>query len=800
MQAPLSGAESPPSTRVSGYRIGDLIVDLGRARTTRGDGVEIPLPRLSFDLLVALVRAAPNIATQDDLMKQVWPRAIVSPETLSKRVNLLRDSLGDDSQEPRYIAGVRGRGYRLVPSVEKINESSAPPESSCALESTTLPESTTPLERHSERPRRFAATLALIAALLLALGWALWNRSHAPAQLSPVRAAPPPRSIAVLPFKDLGGGQEGDILALGIPEAVLHQLASIETLDVIARTSSFSFQGHDQDVRAIGQQLNVHYILEGSVQRDGQRLRVTTQLVNAQTGGHVWSMQFDKAPQGIFELQDAIALEVARALSISLDPGVTLKQQGTTHFDAYLEYIQGAKLLATWRTADTKVAAEHAARAVSIDPNFAAAYVLLASARVRLAEYTAGETHERAFREALRDSRGLLDQALTLDPKDSRAYAARGYLSGFTDVAAAEADYRKALELNPSDAQAYEGLANVLNENPARRAEVLMLIDRARKLDPLEPRLDVVKAAFLFYTRGDLDGAEKLLKNALQRDPLYEPALSKLAEVYWLQGRYSEGIKTAEQVVAADIDAIQPTTVLYYLYFEIRDLKSAENILRSAPSPSPALMAALFLAQKKWVEAGNQSLRAASLGAITAAGEPTTVAALRMGARATKRYAQAIDLLTERSQTEWDVAGQPIVRDWSSVYSNVVGLADMLIQAGDVTRGRRLLEATLAAMDREETTFGTGRLWIYQMRSVALALLGRNEEAIAAILQQATGKPLGISAGWFFLELEPAFLNIRQDPRFQEVLVAAHDRAAAERKAVARMVASGLMPDRSKSH
>ncbi|MEP6885217.1 MAG: tetratricopeptide repeat protein [Gammaproteobacteria bacterium] len=784
MQAPLSGVDSPQSTGVTGYRIGDLVVHLGRALTTRGDGVEIPLPRLSFDLLVALARAAPNIATQDDLMKQVWPRAFVSPETLSKRVNLLRDALGDDSQEPRYIAGVRGRGYRLVPNVEQIHASSAPPEAS------------TPPERHRARPRRIAVMLAVGGVLVLGAGWALWTRSHLPVQLSPVAAEPPPRSIAVLPFKDMGGGPDGEILALGIPEAVLHQLASIETLDVIARTSSFSFQGHDQDVRAIGEQLNVRYILEGSVQRDGQRLRVTTQLVNAQTGGHVWSMQFDKAPQGIFELQDAIALEVARALKLSLDPGVTLKQQGTKQFDAYLEYIQGAKLLATWRTADTKSAAEHAARAVSIDPNFAAAYVLLANARLRIAEYSAGETREFIFREALRDARGLLDQALTLDAKDSRAYAVRGYVNAFSDVAAAEADYRKALELNPSDAQACEGLAGVLNENPARRAEVLMLIDRARKLDPLEPRLDVVKATFLFYTRGDLDGAEKLLKNALQRDPLNEPALSRLAEVYWKQGRYAEGIKTAEQVVAADSDAIQPRTVLYYLYLDIQDLKSAENIARAAPSPSPALMAALYLAQKKWVEAGNQTLRAESIGAITAVGEPITIAALRMNARATKQYARAIDLLTERSQTEWDVAGQPIVRDSSSVYSNVVGLGDMLIQAGQVNRGRRLLEATLTAMDREEATFGTGRLWNYPMRLVALGLLGRTEATIAELQRSMTERL--ILSSWYFLELEPAFANVRQDSRFQEVLVAARNRAAGERKALARFVANGLVPDRTK--
>jgi hypothetical protein len=205
------------------------------------------------------------------------------------------------------------------------------------------------------------------------------------------------------------------------------------------------------------------------------------------------------------------------------------------------------------------------------------------------------------------------------------------------------------------------------------------------------------------------------------------------------------------------------------------------------------------LAQKKWVEAGNQTLRAASLGAITPAGEPVTIAALRMGARSTKQYAEAIDLLTERSQTEWDVAEQPIVRDWSSVYSNVVGLGDLLIQAGDASRGRRLLEATLAAMDREEATFGTGSLWNYEMRSVALALLGRNEEAIAA-LQRSMTERLGMSSWWYFLELEPAYANLRQDPKFQEVLAAARNRAAAERKALAGMVARGLVPDRSKAH
>ena len=779
MQPQANGADSAPPAGVTGYRVGDLVVDIGRAVTTR-DSVEIPLPRLSFDLLVALSRAAPNIVTLDELIRQVWPKVIVSPETLSKRVNLLRDALGDDPQEPRYIAGVRGRGYRLVAAVEPIREPSVAPS------------------KPSPWPRRIAFALALGAVLTLAAVWTLWRRPPPVAVVPPVASELPLRSIAVLPFKDLGGGQDGDVLALGIPEAVLHQLASIEKLDVIARTSSFSFMGLDQDIRAIGHRLNARYILEGSVQRDRQRLRVTAQLVDAQSGGHVWSMQFDKTPQGIFELQDAIALDVARALSISLNPGETIQRQGSTQFEAYLEYMQGTRLLNSWRVADMRDAAKRAARAISIDPNFAAAYVLLATSNLRVAEYSASANRELLFREALRDARGLLDHALTLDAKDGRAYAERGHVNAFSDLAAAEADYRKALELNPSDAQASEELAGVLNENPARHAEVLMLIDKARKLDPLEPRLDVVKATFIFYGRGDMDGAEKLLKNALQRDPLYEPALARLAELYWIEGRFAEGIQVAEQVVAADSDAIQPRQILYNLYLDVQDLKSAENIARSSPSPSPVTTAIMLLAQMKWVEAGNQAYRAASLGAIIRMEESCFVMALRMHARATGQYLRASDLLAERSQTEWDAADQPIVRDSSSVYTNVVGLADMMIQAGQVNRGGRLLEATLAAMERDESTFGKGGVWYRGNRSRALALLGRNEEAIAE-LQRSMAKGFGLNGWWYFLESEPAFANFRKDPRFQEILATARSRADGERQALAKLRASGLVPDRTRS-
>jgi tetratricopeptide (TPR) repeat protein len=398
----------------------------------------------------------------------------------------------------------------------------------------------------------------------------------------------------------------------------------------------------------------------------------------------------------------------------------------------------------------------------------------------------------------LRDARVMLDHALALDPRDSRGYAERGYVNAFSDVAAAETDYRKALELNPSDAQAAEGLAEVLNLNPARRGESLQLIERARQLDPLEPRLEVTKATFLFFGRSDLTGAEKLLKNALQRDPLYEPALSRLAELYWQQRRYAEGIKIAEQVLAMDTEAIQPRQILASLYLDIQDIEAANDVMRTARASNPALRAAVLLAQRKWTEAGEQAHLAAQLGTISPAGEGMAVAALRLQARTTRQYLRTIDLLSDRSHTEWDAADQPIVRDAPSLYFNVVGLGDLLIQAGHDGRGRKLLESSLVSMDRDEAAYATGGFWHYQMRPLALALLGRHEEAIAQ-LQRATAEAATMTAWWYWFEQEPAYAAMREDPRFKAMLAAARNKAQQERAELQRLRANGLVPARGKS-
>lgn len=296
------------------YTVGDLTVDEGQSRVTRV-GVDLPLPKLSFDMLVALGRAAPNVVSLDTLMDQVWPGLVVSLETVSQRVKLLRDALGDDPKNPRYIVGVRGRGYRLCVSVV----ASAPliPEQDVSTAPTLIP-LISPAPRHSFR-RVIAATIGAAAIVVTALLW--WMISGArsdPSSDRVVVTAAPPRSIAVLPFENLSNSPADHAMSLGVPEAVLHQLASLNELIVVARTSSFAYHG-DQDARTIGRELNTRYLLEGSVQSASGRLRVTTRLVDTVSGTDVWSMRFDRAREDVFALQDEIATQVARALQLSLD-------------------------------------------------------------------------------------------------------------------------------------------------------------------------------------------------------------------------------------------------------------------------------------------------------------------------------------------------------------------------------------------------------------------------------------------------------------------------------------------------
>jgi transcriptional activator of cad operon len=267
MQPPLTPGTGTVPPR---FRIDDLEVDVGKAEVTRG-GEKIALPKLSFDLLCALINAAPTIVTNDELLQQVWPGLLVSPESVAQRVKLLRSAIGDDSQQPRYILGVRGRGYRLIPAVERLTDSTLPPSAAASppinTSRATVPDQ--PLSQSfapkgsNGRPKRVIIAAAVLVAIGVAVwvGWHSWSSSHHATQAHTVAMG---KSVAVLPFTDMSEKKDQEYFGDGMAEEIIDLLVKLPFLKITSRTSSFQFKGKTQDLRTIGTQLGVAYVLEGA--------------------------------------------------------------------------------------------------------------------------------------------------------------------------------------------------------------------------------------------------------------------------------------------------------------------------------------------------------------------------------------------------------------------------------------------------------------------------------------------------------------------------------------------------------
>lgn len=759
------------------FRVDDLVVDVACATVAR-DGTEIPLPKLSFDLLVACIEAAPAIISVEELMQRVWPGLVVSPETVSQRVKLLRDALGDDSKSPRYIAGVRLRGYRLIAHVEPLSTQRQPPPA----------------------PKRMRVLAVAVLIVALAAGFALWYGTREPtAQPSHASTVHPERSIAVLPFEDLSAARDADLLAFGISEAILHQLANIPELVVIARTSSFAFANTAEDMRAVGKRLNARFLLEGSVQRDAQRLRITAQLVDSHTGAHVWSMRFDRAPQDVFAMQDEIALEVARALQLSFEPSVVQKFAGdgsAKDFGAYLAYLQGRAVMAKWRVAELDEAITHFSQAIRLDPGFAPAYVELASAQLRLAEFEVSDDRPERFAEAVQSGMQLVEKALQMDARSGPAYIERANLKAYTNLAEAEADYRRGLDLSPNYAPGYAGLAAVLYENPRRRDEALWMLERARKLDPLQPAHDVTKAVFLLYGRSDIAGAAALLTDVLTRDPLNQPALMRLGEIRAeLSSEIAEGIRLLEQALSLDPSSEWTRKLLLRAYLSLGDAKAARQIVESAPHRSIVREVPLYLFAHDWRRAGEAADASVASETHTSLDETMIAAALRMRARSTRDYARVIETLSELSGVTWDARGRAVLPETLDIKTFPVALGDLLQVSGDAARARTVLEATLAAMDKEAGELGRGDLWYLRQRAIILSLLGRKDAALDA-LRTCVERGLAHNDSWFYLEVDPGLARLSGDARFIELRDTVRKAIAQQREKVAQLRNDGFIPRR----
>ena len=782
--------ELPAPANASIYRIADLQLDIGQVRLTR-DGREIALPKLSFDLLVALVEAAPRLLTLDDMMQRVWRGVIVSPETISQRVKLLRDALGDDAAHPRYVASVRGRGYRLIPNAEPLRPAAAPETAVLAVavpaaapeSGSSGPSPTELVPRRGWRPRSLWLVLAAFA--VAGVLWTLIESRSARTPPAPGLQAPAtPRAVAVLPFKDLSGSQAGSTLALGIAETLRHQLSGLKDIDVIGQSSSQALGDTDIDPREAGRRLHARYLLGGSVQSAPLRLRVTAQLIDATTGLQLWSILFDRAPEDVFAMEDEIAVAVVKALALSVDADTRgrLTRQGTTDFDAYLAFLQGRALLSSGSVQDARLAIGQFERAIAGDAEFAAAYVALAEAQVFAAEYDPASDRGTAFARVLEQARLLVEQALTIDPTLGAAYLQRGYLRAFADRKAAEQDLRRGLELSPNDARGYARLASVVFDDRSRGTEALELLDRARRIEPLEPEYDVTKAVYELYGRGDVAAADDLLVGVLQREPLYPPALGRLAELrFCCQGRLADAVQLGQQALALDPLAEWTRRVVIRSAVGMQLLQPGRDAVQTAPEQIDLRTVPLLLSDGKVREAAEISFRAIAADSILRIDEAIVSEAIREDVRGTRDYARAIASFTRWSGVGWDEHGNPRLPDRAGPKVTIVGLADVMMLAGQRAQATRLLEAVLADMKYEAEDLERSDQWFVWEKPVALILLGRRTEALNDLQRDDHMAPR-TADWWYYFQRDPVIITLRDEPRFRAISAVLEERVRRERQ------------------
>jgi serine/threonine-protein kinase len=402
----------------------------------------------------------------------------------------------------------------------------------------------------SARRLRPGIPLGVDRAIMKALSRAPADRfasisAFADALTQPAGSETRPASVAVLPFRNMNAGSENEFFADGITEDVIAQLSKIHSLKVIAHSSVLPFKKRDQGLREIGAALQVATILDGSVRRAGDRVRIVASLLDVEADEHLWSETYDRQLTDIFAIQMDVALQIAGALKAELshDETTRIRREPTTNVHAYQLYLQGRYWAARYTVQSMQKGIEYYRQAIAADPKFALAHSALAQSYAEMA--LGGDVSEA---EPIRRSKAEAAEALALDTGLGDAHAVLALVK-FTqefDWAGAEAEFKRALELSPGSADTYDHYGWLLG-SVGRIDEALEMVRRAHELDPLAHRTDV---ASMLLRAGRFDEAREAAKRAVEFDPNDARASAVLAWAHVLSGNSTEGVPMLERAVA----------------------------------------------------------------------------------------------------------------------------------------------------------------------------------------------------------------------------------------------------------
>ena len=513
-------------------------------------GETVPLTPKVFDTLLYLVENAGRVIDKDELLTAIWPDAIVEENSLNKNISVLRRVLGEKQGENRYIATIPGRGYKFVAQVASSNTNESIESQPEEIEpSKHFDYENASVSKNTQFKPIFIAIASIIVLGLVVTGIYFLRR---PANETVAR------SVAVLPFKPLAADDRDEVLEIGMADTLIARLSNDRDIVVRPLASVRRFGNLEQDPLVAGRELGVEAVLDGSLQRVGDQIRINARLIQTADGASLWSETFDERFTDIFALQDRIANKIAEALNARLGT----KQRdtsGTENIEAYRLYLQGRYHALKSTPPEIKQGIQFYRQAIAEDPNYALAYAGLAQAFVALPI-----TSDVAPAEAFPEAKIAAEKALRIDPDLAAAHVALGTVGFWYEWKWNEAEDQltKAIALEPNSPDAHRFYAVFLTVT-GRQEESLAEIEKARQLDPLSLIVNALKSQALIYAGRDGEALEQANKT-LEIEPGFWIAHLMRARVLIGQGKFDEAAKAAEQAEQFSGGNSEATSLIAY--------------------------------------------------------------------------------------------------------------------------------------------------------------------------------------------------------------------------------------------
>ena len=573
---------------------------------------------------------------------------------------------------------------------------------------------------------------------------------------------PPEKSIAVLPFVNMSGDLAQEYFSDGISEELLHRLAQVSELHVAARTSSFHFKNKNVAIADIAAQLGVRSVLEGSVRKSGNTVRVTAQLINALDGFQIWSMTYEREFGDIFAIQDEIATQVVDALKVTLlgREHARRNRHPTANLAAYDAYLLGRQKMARRTSAAPEEAVGHFSEAIRLDSQYGLAYVGLADAYSLLGTYGALDN-----REVLAKAGPAVKRALELDDQLGEAYASLGTVRyRQRDFSGAEQAYKRALELNPNYAPAYHGYGLLLRRGFSRKEEALELHQTALGLDPLSTPINMAVVED-YHELGRFEDALAGCQRIIEIDPDYPRAYTIMADLYWeVFAQLDDGVRWLHKAVELDSGNPDHARWLGMIYLDLGDLVAGEywmrEAMRLAPTQIDSKWAAVHLAR---YTGGPEEIMSAAKELLAVS--PNDWQALIVLRDADYQAGRADAALRRYRAAKPDLVDgeDPDVNDTNWRWA--INVASVLAEVGERERADNLLNKALLAIGSTPRLgyggFGISDVEIY-------ALLGDKEKALDTFV--TTVEAGWRSSWWINTEMNDNLASLHDDPRYRATI------------------------------